>query len=124
MPGLKFNPMMLLHGEQELRLFGPLASSGRITSHGRASGVYDKGKGALVTFDVESKDEHGTVVAFSRSSVFIRGIGGFGGEKYVGTIHSLQLCVSLYVGVLRDQLPLRAAGDAAAGRAACLCVAL
>ena len=81
MPGLKFNPMMLLHGEQELRLFGPLSTSGTITSQGRVAGVYDKGKGALVTFDVESKDGSGKVVAFARSSVFIRGIGGFGGEK-------------------------------------------
>jgi hypothetical protein len=44
MPGLKFNPMMLLHGEQYLRMNNPLPISGKITSQGKVTGVYDKGK--------------------------------------------------------------------------------
>jgi 3-hydroxyacyl-CoA dehydrogenase/3a,7a,12a-trihydroxy-5b-cholest-24-enoyl-CoA hydratase len=44
MPGLKFNPMMLLHGEQYLRMSNPLPLSGKITSQGKVTGVYDKGK--------------------------------------------------------------------------------
>ena len=44
MPGLSFNPMMLLHGEQEVRFNGPLPTSGTITSKMKMSGVYDKGK--------------------------------------------------------------------------------
>lgn len=44
MPGLSFNPMMLLHGEQEVRFNGPLPTSGTITSKMKMAGVYDKGK--------------------------------------------------------------------------------
>jgi 3-hydroxyacyl-CoA dehydrogenase/3a,7a,12a-trihydroxy-5b-cholest-24-enoyl-CoA hydratase len=81
LPGLTFNPMMLLHGEQYLEVKKPLAPSGVITSQPKVSAIYDKGKGALVITDVPCYDEHGDEVAFNQYSMFIRGIGGFGGER-------------------------------------------
>jgi hypothetical protein len=83
MPGLKFNPMMLLHGEQYVRINNPLAFSGSISNTAKVTGVYDKGKGVVLQIDTVSKDEKGSEVAFARSSVFIRGIGGYGGDRCV-----------------------------------------
>jgi 3-hydroxyacyl-CoA dehydrogenase/3a,7a,12a-trihydroxy-5b-cholest-24-enoyl-CoA hydratase len=80
-PGLKFNPMMLLHGEQVLELKRPLPSEATLIQHAHISQIYDKGKGALVIVDVSSRDEQGEEVVFNQSSLFIRGIGNFGGQR-------------------------------------------
>lgn len=79
--GLKFNPMMLLHGEHYLEVMQPLPTAAHVTSHGRISQVYDKGSGALIMVDVTSVDEAGETLAFNQSSLFIRGLGGFGGDS-------------------------------------------
>jgi len=79
--GLTFNPMMLLHGEQYLELRGPIPPAATLTSHAHISGVYDKGRGALVLVDVITKDESGKEICFNQLSLFIRGIGGFGGDR-------------------------------------------
>jgi len=81
MPGLKFNPMMLLHGEQYLEINKPLPTAAQITNYGKISHVYDKGGGALLLIDMTSKDESGEEIAFNQISIFIRGIGGFGGDR-------------------------------------------
>ncbi len=79
--GLSFNPMMLLHGEQDLVLHKPLPARAKVENTGRVSDVFDKGKGALVVVETETKDESGDLLCTNRFSAFIRGEGGFGGES-------------------------------------------
>lgn len=81
LPGMTYNPMMLLHGEQYLEIHEPLPTHATITCAPRVSAVYDKGSGALVITDVPCYDEQGKEIAFGQYSMFIRGIGGFGGAR-------------------------------------------
>lgn len=81
LPGLRINPMMLLHGEHETRVPRPLPREATLTNHGRLAHVYDKGSGALLLLDVTSEDAGGAVVAENRYTLFARGLGGWGGER-------------------------------------------
>ncbi|KAI8805235.1 hypothetical protein BJ742DRAFT_821479, partial [Cladochytrium replicatum] len=75
-----FNPMMLLHGEQYLELKKPLPTAGVLTSRGRIIDILDKGKGATVVIGVTTKDSSGEVVLENEFTLFIRGLGGKGGN--------------------------------------------
>ena len=56
-PSLRFDPMMLLHGEQELVVADqPFPVSASVTTRGRITNVFDKGKGALVVFEATTTD--------------------------------------------------------------------
>ena len=77
-----FNPAMLVHGEQGIELFGPIPVDGEIESTGRVSAIWDKGKGAVVEMESESIDlATGKPLLKTRSQVYIRGEGDFGGER-------------------------------------------
>jgi acyl dehydratase len=78
--GLKFNPTMLLHGEQDIEIHRPLPTAAKIESQVRIAGIYDKGKAALVVLEVATKEEGGAPLFTNRFSLFLRGEGGFGGD--------------------------------------------
>lgn len=78
---IEFNPMMLVHGEQHLEIKQSVPTAGSITCRPRISKIYDKGSGMLVLTDAPCYDESGVEIALNQSSMFIRGLGGFGGER-------------------------------------------
>jgi acyl dehydratase len=78
--GLQFNPMMLLHGEQDLEVSGPIPTRAKVSSSARVTGVHDKGKAAVVVVETRTDDESGRTLFVNRFSAFLRGEGGFGGD--------------------------------------------
>jgi acyl dehydratase len=77
--GLKFNPAMLLHGEQDIEIHRPLPTQAKLENQVRIAGIYDKGKAALVVLEVKTS-EGGAPLFTNRFSLFLRGEGGFGGD--------------------------------------------
>jgi acyl dehydratase len=77
-----FDPAMLVHGEQSIALQGELPTDGRITITTTVAGMYDKGSAGVVVLESESRHADSGELAFTaRSSLFIRGAGGFGGPR-------------------------------------------
>ncbi|MDN3359647.1 MaoC/PaaZ C-terminal domain-containing protein [Actinomadura sp. DC4] len=77
-----FDPAMLVHAEQAFELHRPLPASGSVRATMKVTGIYDKGKGALVVTEATAVDpETGEALITARSSAFIRGEGGFGGDR-------------------------------------------
>lgn len=81
MKGADFNLAMLLHGEQYLELYQKIPVEGKLISYPQISGVFDKLKGALIDLDVVTRNTKGEDLFLNRFSAFIRGEGGFGGER-------------------------------------------
>ena len=79
--GLRYDPAFAVHGEQYLELKNRLPAYAIVHSTFRIRDILDKGSGMLLVIEAESVDDDGAPVAFSRSQVFIRGYGGFGGER-------------------------------------------
>jgi acyl dehydratase len=77
-----FNPAMLVHGEQGITLHREIPVEGELEAVSEIVGIYDKGKGAVIV-----SESHATLVdsgepLFStRMSAFIRGEGGWGGDR-------------------------------------------
>ncbi|MEU3649061.1 MaoC/PaaZ C-terminal domain-containing protein [Lentzea sp. NPDC034063] len=65
----------VLHAEQSLWLHGKLPEQGSTVVTKTVTNIYDKGSGALVVSTWESD------FATTRSSCFLKGEGGFGGER-------------------------------------------
>ena len=77
-----FNPVMLVHGEQGIKLHKPIPVQGKIKVTSKITGIYDKGSGAVIASSAEAVDaETGEPMMTTTSSAFIRGEGGFGGDR-------------------------------------------
>ncbi|KAI1133606.1 hypothetical protein F5Y10DRAFT_228165 [Nemania abortiva] len=78
-----FSPMMLLHGEQYLEVKKwPIPTAARTKNYGKLIEVVDKGSAAILKSGVTTLNaENGEELFYNESTVFLRGCGGFGGQK-------------------------------------------
>jgi acyl dehydratase len=77
-----FDIFMLVHGEQSVTLHQPLPVEGSATSTTTITGIYDKGSGAVVATRTDASDvATGEPLWTTTSAAFIRGEGGFGGDR-------------------------------------------
>ncbi|KAK4226192.1 hypothetical protein QBC38DRAFT_456509 [Podospora fimiseda] len=78
-----FSPMMLLHGEQYLEIKKyPIPTAAKLISKGKLLEVVDKGNASIVKQAVTTTNaETGEEVFYNEMTVFLRGAGGFGGQK-------------------------------------------
>lgn len=80
-PGIDVNLAKVLHGTQSITVHSPLAADGRAVAKSRIANVWDKGKAAVIVQESEVTDKSGTPLWTTRSDIFARGEGGFGGER-------------------------------------------
>ena len=76
-----FDWAMLVHGEQQVTLHQPLPVEGKATMTGKIANIWDKGKAAVVELENEAVDANGKPLFTTKMSAFIRGEGGWGGER-------------------------------------------
>eukprot|EP00250_Pteridium_aquilinum_P006265 c16220_g1_i1 orf=379-1326(-) len=77
-PGLNFLPSMLLHGEQYLEIYKRLPTSCDVVYQSRISQLHDKEKASVIEVESLCRESHsGEVLCMSRSTIFLRGAGGF-----------------------------------------------
>lgn len=77
-----FDRTKLVHAEQSLTLHRPLPVEGTAQLTSTVTGIYDKGAGALVATTTDGVlAGSGEPLFATTSSAFIRGEGGFGGER-------------------------------------------
>jgi len=78
---VKVNPVMLLHGEQRIEVKKAFPIAAKVTTMSTIRAIYDKGRGALIVADAETTDEAGEVLCVNTFGAFVRGEGGFGGDR-------------------------------------------
>lgn len=77
-----FNAAMMVHGEQGIELLDEIPPDGELESTGKIVAIWDKGNAAVVEMESESVNKAtGKPLLKTRSSMFFRGEGGFGGER-------------------------------------------
>ncbi len=81
LPGCDIDLANVLHGSQEIVVHRPLPTAARATVRTRISDVWDKGKAAVIVQEGNAVDEAGEPLFTTRSSIFVRGEGGWGGDR-------------------------------------------
>ena len=79
-----FNPGGLLHGSQGVTQHRPIPADGTAVCHSSIAGMWDKGEGKNAIVDLQTDatlKETGERLFTTRSSLVMRGEGGFGGES-------------------------------------------
>ncbi|BAT77641.1 hypothetical protein LR48_Vigan09g036200 [Vigna angularis] len=78
LPGLEYDPRLLLHGQQYIELYKPFPSSCQIHNKISLAGLHDKGKAAILEIETKSYEkDSGDLLCMNRTTVFLRGAGGF-----------------------------------------------
>ncbi|MBV1690537.1 hypothetical protein KRR38_23390 [Novosphingobium sp. G106] len=75
-------PEGLVQGEQSVRLHRSIPAEGTADLKQVIVGIFDKGSGALIVSDTHATlADTGEPLGFSRTGLFVRGQGGFGGPR-------------------------------------------
>lgn len=75
-----FNPALLVHGQQSVTLHRTIPVEGSATLQSEITAIHDKGKAAVVVTATHATMDGGPLYT-TTSSVFIRGEGGWGGDR-------------------------------------------
>ncbi|KAA1429162.1 MaoC/PaaZ C-terminal domain-containing protein [Nocardioides antri] len=81
LPGCDINLAQVVHGSQSISVAGPLPTSGTATVSTTLTDIWDKGKAAVIWQEGVARDESGEELWRTRSSIFVRGEGGWGGDR-------------------------------------------
>jgi NAD(P)-dependent dehydrogenase (short-subunit alcohol dehydrogenase family)/putative sterol carrier protein/acyl dehydratase len=79
--GLNYGLDRLLHGEQYTELLRPLPPHAKLKHVVRFKTAYDKDPNAVVVLAVDTLDENGEKLAYNEITNFVRGAGGWGGDR-------------------------------------------
>lgn len=80
-PGIDIDLSRVLHGTQSITVHDPLPSAGQAIAHSRITDVWDKGKAAVIIQEASVTTPSGDPLWTTRSAIFARGEGGFGGSR-------------------------------------------
>lgn len=81
LPGCDIDLAQVVHGSQSISVHGPLPTAGSAEVSTRISEIWDKGKAAVVWQEGTARADDGTELWTTRSSIFVRGEGGWGGDR-------------------------------------------
>ncbi|MFC9248733.1 MaoC/PaaZ C-terminal domain-containing protein [Streptomyces sp. NPDC057136] len=88
LPGIDIELAALLHGAQSVRVHRPIPVQGRAVQTSKVAAVYDKGTAAVIVLRTEAADDDGPLWT-NEAQIFVRGEGGFGGERGPSTKFAL-----------------------------------
>ncbi len=77
---VKVDASRFIHGEEAMTLFRPIPPEGKVITEGEITDIYDKGKGALIIWQMRILTEAGEALAEAEHTIFYVGAGGFGGD--------------------------------------------
>lgn len=115
LPGCDINLAQVVHGSQAITVHSPIPESGSATLTTTLTDVWDKGKAAVIWQEGVATSESGERLWTVRSSIFVRGEGGWGGDR--GTSEPVELpdrapdAESTYVITPQQALLYRLCGD-------------
>ncbi len=89
MPGVQISLGQVVHGSQSITVHSPIPTSGSATQRTTLTDVWDKGKAAVIWQEATVTADDGSDLWTTRSSIFVRGEGGFGGDR--GTSEPVEL---------------------------------
>ncbi|MDZ5620430.1 MaoC/PaaZ C-terminal domain-containing protein [Nocardioides sp. HM23] len=81
LPGCDINLAQVVHGSQSIAVSGPIPTSGTATVSTTLTDIWDKGKAAVVWQEGVATSPSGEELWRTRSSIFVKGEGGWGGDR-------------------------------------------
>ena len=89
LPGCDINLAQVLHGSQGITVHRPIPTSGSAILRPRIADVWDKGKAAVIVQEGDAVDADGNLLWTVNSTIFVRGEGGWGGDRGPSTAVTL-----------------------------------